>query len=422
MRPFLQQVTLLCFLLLCLLILACNSGNDNTLSNDVNQLITDFDKLEDDANSILTKLQTKSYKNPDNLPSITAQVEDVKGKIADTKRVITRNQKENNLSEAKVSDWKLDYTDIEQQLNVVKNQELGLIAIVKQVKDSDKDGVPDDIDQCLTERGPARNNGCPEKKIETKTKNNPPKQVALNKPKPVVSKPATPPPARIRDTDGDGLLDNVDKCPNEYGTGSDGCPPKFVPPPPPASTNYTPPVTSRQPIENSRPAAIISKPVESTFTKPKEVKTIVSEKPSSTFGSTISCNSANSFSPINAGSECSEIEKSSGLTIRPNKNVAFSSFYLVGDDNGTIEYKLTDDTGKKLNKRNSGRVNAGPGMSQMSTGNIQLKANKNYKLIVKPNGKLKLKTHSCDKGNFGHADVELTFSGEPFVHQINFCK
>lgn len=348
MRPILQQVTLLCFFLLCLLISACNGGKGSNLSSDVDQLITDFDKLDEDATSILTKLQTKTYENPDDLPSLTAQVEDVKSKIADSKRVITRNQKEDNLSEAKVSDWKLDYADIERDLNSTKNQESGLVAVVKKAKDTDMDGVPDDIDECLTERGPARNNGCPEKKIESRSETKAKAPVAAPKPKPVASKPVAAPVARVRDTDGDGLLDNVDKCPNEYGTGSDGCPPKFVPPPPPpAGSTYTQPATTRQPIQNSRPAAVVSKPIETADSRLSNPPSSSSSNTSSSFGSTISCNSANSFSPINAGGECSEIEKSGALIIKPKKNVAFSSFYLVGDDNGTIEYKLSDQTGKK---------------------------------------------------------------------------
>jgi OOP family OmpA-OmpF porin len=42
----------------------------------------------------------------------------------------------------------------------------------------------------------------------------------------VLGRPAPPPPAVAIDTDGDGLVDRIDKCPNEAGVGTDGCPVK----------------------------------------------------------------------------------------------------------------------------------------------------------------------------------------------------
>ena len=56
-------------------------------------------------------------------------------------------------------------------------------------KDSDGDGVPDWEDECPNQAGPAKFNGCP-------------------------------------DSDGDGIPDNKDACPNEYGEAKyNGCPP-----------------------------------------------------------------------------------------------------------------------------------------------------------------------------------------------------
>jgi len=56
-------------------------------------------------------------------------------------------------------------------------------------KDSDGDGIPDWDDECPNQPGPAKFNGCP-------------------------------------DSDGDGIPDNKDACPNEYGEAKyDGCPP-----------------------------------------------------------------------------------------------------------------------------------------------------------------------------------------------------
>lgn len=59
--------------------------------------------------------------------------------------------------------------------------------------DSDGDGVPDNEDECPKVAGPASNKGCPETKII--------------------------------DSDGDGIQDDKDKCPNEKGPSStSGCP------------------------------------------------------------------------------------------------------------------------------------------------------------------------------------------------------
>ena len=62
------------------------------------------------------------------------------------------------------------------------------------VKDTDGDGVPDDVDRCPTVPGPKENFGCP-----------------------------------YGDRDHDGIPDNLDKCPDVPGVPPDGCPP---PPPP----------------------------------------------------------------------------------------------------------------------------------------------------------------------------------------------
>lgn len=59
-------------------------------------------------------------------------------------------------------------------------------------KDSDKDGLMDSVDKCPEEKGPRENNGCP-----------------------------------WGDTDNDGILDNLDKCPTVFGAkDNEGCPHK----------------------------------------------------------------------------------------------------------------------------------------------------------------------------------------------------
>ncbi len=58
------------------------------------------------------------------------------------------------------------------------------------VKDTDRDGIPDDQDKCPREAGPRDNGGCPDK-----------------------------------DSDGDGIVDRKDKCPDKAGPPErDGCP------------------------------------------------------------------------------------------------------------------------------------------------------------------------------------------------------
>jgi outer membrane protein OmpA-like peptidoglycan-associated protein/opacity protein-like surface antigen len=58
------------------------------------------------------------------------------------------------------------------------------------VRDTDRDGIPDDQDKCPREAGPRENGGCPDK-----------------------------------DTDGDGIVDRKDKCPDKAGPAErDGCP------------------------------------------------------------------------------------------------------------------------------------------------------------------------------------------------------
>lgn len=72
--------------------------------------------------------------------------------------------------------------------------------------DSDGDGVPDGADTCPQDRGTKENNGCPADRG-----------------------PATPPgpAAGERDSDGDGIIDRLDKCPDKSGpVNLAGCPPR----------------------------------------------------------------------------------------------------------------------------------------------------------------------------------------------------
>ncbi|MEY3366998.1 MAG: hypothetical protein RI973_153 [Bacteroidota bacterium] len=75
--------------------------------------------------------------------------------------------------------------------------------------DADGDLTPDKTDKCPREAGPANNSGCPEKSVP-----------ATQTP-PAPAPPAPPAPPQVtyvkEDSDGDGLVDSKDACPNEAG-------------------------------------------------------------------------------------------------------------------------------------------------------------------------------------------------------------
>ena len=81
----------------------------------------------------------------------------------------------------------------------------------KKIKDIDGDGVVDKEDQCPNEAGTIANNGCPEVVEEEIIE-----AVPLVE---VVEEPV------VLDTDGDSVIDSLDRCPNEFGTvANNGCP------------------------------------------------------------------------------------------------------------------------------------------------------------------------------------------------------
>jgi hypothetical protein len=96
------------------------------------------------------------------------------------------------------------------------------------IVDEDQDGVADEVDDCpgLPEdgKGSAPHDGCPDYEGEQTPENSPPP------PPPPEPPPAEPPPApAIADTDGDGIVDDADKCPDQPETKNgyeddDGCP------------------------------------------------------------------------------------------------------------------------------------------------------------------------------------------------------
>ena len=86
--------------------------------------------------------------------------------------------------------------------------------------DRDGDNVPDYRDQCPDEPGTRKNFGCPNLVIDEPVSDD-------TNPATIDPAPPLPPPS---DADGDGVPDNIDKCPNLKGTAEfSGC----LPPPPP---------------------------------------------------------------------------------------------------------------------------------------------------------------------------------------------
>lgn len=87
--------------------------------------------------------------------------------------------------------------------------------------DSDGDGIPDEIDECPYVPGPEENEGCPW-----------PDRDGDGVPDHLDECPDEPGPAwndgcPIEDRDGDGIPDDEDRCPDDYGIPElDGCPPR----------------------------------------------------------------------------------------------------------------------------------------------------------------------------------------------------
>jgi hypothetical protein len=96
------------------------------------------------------------------------------------------------------------------------------------IVDDDQDGVPDEVDDCpgLPEdgKGASPHDGCPDYEGEAT-----PEGPAPPPPEPPPAPPEPPPAAAPADTDGDGITDDVDKCPDQPETKNgfqddDGCP------------------------------------------------------------------------------------------------------------------------------------------------------------------------------------------------------
>jgi OOP family OmpA-OmpF porin len=102
-------------------------------------------------------------------------------------------------------------------LNRVKQLQTKTVKTVKAPKDTDKDGVPDNIDECPKLAGSANTNGCPDKDDDgVADKNDKCPDVAG-----ILKFNGCP----IPDTDGDGMNDEADACPAVKGVVEfNGCP------------------------------------------------------------------------------------------------------------------------------------------------------------------------------------------------------
>lgn len=87
------------------------------------------------------------------------------------------------------------------------------------IPDTDGDGINDESDKCPQKFGLAKNNGCPEVDTDGDGVNDDADKC------PTVAGVARNNGCPYADTDGDGITDDLDKCPNEAGTTqNNGCP------------------------------------------------------------------------------------------------------------------------------------------------------------------------------------------------------
>lgn len=112
--------------------------------------------------------------------------------------------------------------------------------------DSDGDGIPDDQDAC-PDQPYQGNNGCPPSPTEPPAPTNPPIATVVPQPE----EPAPPPgPTVSPDRDGDGIPDSQDACPDQFFQNGNGCPSEEPAEPQPA------PVQPQEPSPNAQPEPV----------------------------------------------------------------------------------------------------------------------------------------------------------------------
>jgi len=91
------------------------------------------------------------------------------------------------------------------------------------IPDTDGDGINDNLDRCPSVKGVASNNGCPPEPVEKDSDNDGLLDSVDNCPK--IKGPASNKGCPLPDTDNDGIVDSADKCPKVPGVeANNGCP------------------------------------------------------------------------------------------------------------------------------------------------------------------------------------------------------
>lgn len=91
------------------------------------------------------------------------------------------------------------------------------------IPDTDGDGINDNLDRCPRVAGVASNNGCPPEPVEKDSDNDGLLDSVDNCPK--IKGPASNKGCPLPDTDNDGIIDSADKCPKVPGiAANNGCP------------------------------------------------------------------------------------------------------------------------------------------------------------------------------------------------------
>ncbi|CAI8363999.1 MAG: Outer membrane porin F [Formosa sp. Hel3_A1_48] len=91
------------------------------------------------------------------------------------------------------------------------------------IPDTDGDGINDNLDRCPNVKGVASNNGCPPEPVEKDSDNDGLLDSVDDCPK--IKGPASNKGCPLPDTDNDGIIDSADKCPKVPGiAANNGCP------------------------------------------------------------------------------------------------------------------------------------------------------------------------------------------------------
>ncbi len=433
MKPFINQAATVLLLAFYVVIFFCVAGcisgctNDNAELGKAKALVEKFESLEEEFNLLASRSEDSNADKQQRAERITKEIGNYHNEM--TRDYISKGQ----VSESKLIAWEEALNNFSNQYDQLKGTPKKDIEEPDNTPqqldtdtDSDGDGVLDKDDQCKNQYG-ERKDGCPRRDTDgdgvydEEDKCPKSKGTAANKgcPKKTTSTPRDPqdsdgdgvyniyddcPNTRgaptckgcpDKDTDADGICDQKDQCPNIFGQATyNGCPP---PPPPEMDSDNDGYPDSKDNCPNRKGIEPDGCPIE--------------------------CNSLTRFAPIKLSVECKKELRTGKLQIRPSTDLVLEEFRLVANDNGTINYYIKDLSGRNLNNRTQSNLNAGPNTSQIRTSDLLLKKGRTYDLIVETaSGSLTFVADSCANTNFSNSNVELRFTGEPFIHQLTFCK